>query len=283
MTTLAESDVLPLTCTRSGTCCHGKEVWLNPWELACLAAARGQPPAEFCAAHTDLGGIRLRFDGPLGYRGLPACSQYDPASGCRAHAGRPLACRLYPLGRERRAGKPARYIHEGRRFPCLAGCPEVSALPHLRVADYVAGQGVAAGAAVQDAYVELMQDLAEGAFVLLFDSGLMQVRGGVALKRFKHVTTLADHERVAALPPDWLAALMLPELDPREGLMFAAAHHAALQERAQTAFSRLSDPAAIEDAMALMLGLALHCGRACGVDIAHAARTWIGRLPEVKP
>ncbi len=40
-TKLTLTDELPLTCTRSGTCCHGKTVRLNPWELAHLAEAKG--------------------------------------------------------------------------------------------------------------------------------------------------------------------------------------------------------------------------------------------------
>ncbi|MFT7011938.1 MAG: hypothetical protein ACJAWR_001962, partial [Flavobacteriales bacterium] len=36
-TKLNLEDKLPLTCSRTGTCCHGKTVWLNPWELALIS------------------------------------------------------------------------------------------------------------------------------------------------------------------------------------------------------------------------------------------------------
>ena len=42
----------------------------------------------------------------------------------------------------------------------------------LTVAEYLAGQAVDPGEAAQDAYLELMQQLADGAFVLLLESGL---------------------------------------------------------------------------------------------------------------
>jgi uncharacterized protein len=100
-TSVSAGDRLPLTCSRSGTCCHDKMVWLNPWELSCLAHAKGIVAREFRDRFCEFGGIRLRFDGPPGWQGLPACSQFIPGAGCSVHPGRPLACRLYPLGRQR--------------------------------------------------------------------------------------------------------------------------------------------------------------------------------------
>jgi hypothetical protein len=45
--TLRLTDCLPLTCTRTGACCHGKMVWLNPWELALhLGRGLGANPVE---------------------------------------------------------------------------------------------------------------------------------------------------------------------------------------------------------------------------------------------
>ena len=77
-TKLALTDHLPLTCSRSGTCCHGKTVRLNPWELARLAEARELTPRAFRDRYCDFGGIHLRFDGAPGWRQQPACSQYVP-------------------------------------------------------------------------------------------------------------------------------------------------------------------------------------------------------------
>ena len=101
VTKLSLSDQLPLTCSRSGTCCHGKMVWLNPWELACLSEAKGLNPREFRDTFCEFGGIRLRFDGAMGWKNQKACSQYSEGVGCSVHMGRPLVCRLFPLGRQR--------------------------------------------------------------------------------------------------------------------------------------------------------------------------------------
>ena len=266
-TVLAATDVLPLTCTRLGTCCHDKQVWLNPWELASLAHARGLTPREFRERFTDHG-IRLRFAG--------ACSQYDPASSCVAHPGRPLACRLYPLGREKR-GTTVRYVHEGRKFPCLAGCPTVVDLPRLSVGEYLAGQGVVPGETAQDAYLEMAQDLAEGAFVVLFESGLAQRCGAEMLERWRQLIADSVAARTTFIGPEWLDQLTVPELeaDLADPAAWIAAHREAFQRMAQTSFGSLRDEATLADASVRFLGLALHLLQAVGADPATPGRQWL--------
>ncbi len=278
-TRLTADDALPLTCTRAGTCCHGKEVWLNPWELACLAAARGVAADDFRTQHTEAGGIRLSFSGAPGWNGLPACSQYDSARGCVVHTGRPLACRLYPLGRERR-GARVTYLHEGRRFPCLAGCPQVVALPLVRVADYLAGQDVAPGEAVQDAYLEVMQDLADGALVLVIDGGLAAAGDALVLPRWRALAKAGDGQRAEAIPAAWLDLLTVPGLRAGAPMAFVQRHRELLQERAQQDFAGLHEAAALREAAALMLGLALHLGRSLGCATAPLAAGWIATAAE---
>ena len=146
---------------------------LNPWELARLAEAKAMSARAFRDAYCEFGGIRLRFDGVSGWKGLPACSQYDLENGCSVYGGRPLACRLYPLGRQKKAGA-LHYMHQGAEFPCLTGCPEVLDLPHMTVAEYVKGQGAEAFESAEDEYLGLVQNLADGAFSLLLDTGLAE-------------------------------------------------------------------------------------------------------------
>ena len=276
-TYLLPTDGLPLTCSRAGTCCHGKAVWLNPWELACLATARGLTSRVFRDRYGEFGGIRLRFNNPPGWKGFAACSQYLPQSGCSVHAGRPLACRLFPLGRQRR-GDELRYMHRGPVFPCLEGCPEVAELPHLAVADYLAGQEVTNGEAAQDAYVEMMQQLADGAFALLLESGLAATGDRLTLPLWRKLGKAdPDHlaERLGAA--GWIDRLMLPDIN--DGLddpaAFSQRHSDLLQAQAQEAFGCLSDAAALREASGLMMGLALHLGRGLGINPAELAKNWI--------
>ena len=223
-TRLSLTDTLPLTCTRSGTCCHGKMVWLNPWELACLAAAKGMTQRAFRNRYCEFGGIRLRFNGPPGWKGLAACSQYAAGCGCSVHAGRPLACRLYPLGRERR-GKELCYMHRGGGFPCLEGCPEVVDLPHLSVAHYLAGQDVAPGETAQNEYLELMQRLADGAFALLLESGLAESGDRLTLRLWRELGNDLPERLAKRLDPAWVDRLMLPEVNGGLAAPAACARH----------------------------------------------------------
>ena len=275
-TVVAMSDRLPLTCTRSGTCCHGKMVWLNPWELSCLAQAKGIDARLFRDQFCEFGGIRLRFDGPPGWKGLPACSQFGPGSGCRVHPGRPLACRLYPLGRQLHSTE-VNYIYDGKTFPCLTGCAEVMDLPHMTVAEYLAGQAVDPGQAAQDAYLELMQHLADGAFVLLLESGLAASGDQKTLRGWRQLSKAHPQERAARIPPAWIDRLTLPGLEHMRGdpTAFAAAHHQQLQAAAQTAFANLTTTDALHEASTLMMALSLHLAHGLGSDVEQLGDRWI--------
>ena len=271
---LASDAVLPLTCTRSGTCCHGKDIPVNPWEVASLATAAGEPVAAWAAVNTTNGGVRLAMSGAAGWRGLAACGQYDPATGCRHHADRPLACRLYPLGRERR-GSLLNYVHDGRRFPCLDGCPGVQDLPSMTVAEYLAGQQVGAGEAVQDAYVELVQDLGEAAFALWVDSGLAARGERRPPQRWRLLGGVSPARLAEGMPEVWRTRLLLPELPMRDGPAFVAAHHAWLQTALNEAFATCQDADSLVEASVLCVGMALLLARSLGADAPGIADAWV--------
>lgn len=81
-------------CHACGRCCHDKRITLSPYEIARIAEATGATTRAVLERHTDEGGTVLRFDA----HGCTFLHARARAS-CAAHAGRPLACRLYPLGR----------------------------------------------------------------------------------------------------------------------------------------------------------------------------------------
>jgi len=281
-TPVALSDTLPLTCSRGGTCCHGNRIWLNPWEIATLAAAKDLTAATFCATQCDASAMALRLDGPVDHRGLPACSQYDPAGGCFVHASRPLACRLFPLGRQVNGGA-AGYMFIGDTFPCLTGCAEVAKLPTLTAGDYLRGQNVASHEAAHDAYLEVMQQLAEGALVLLIDSGLAATGDRETLQQWKKLAAAPPDHRAALIGEAWMARLTAPELPPEmatDPTTFVTAHQALLQGAAQADFAGLSDGQALSRASATMMGLALHLGRALGAAPRTLAAHWMATAKE---
>jgi Fe-S-cluster containining protein len=86
------------TCNACGLCCHDKVITLSPYDVFRLARAAGISTREAIERFTIRRGSILKFTGG------GACVALDGAR-CGVHRGRPLACRLYPLGIE--GGKDA--------------------------------------------------------------------------------------------------------------------------------------------------------------------------------
>lgn len=223
----------------------------------------------------------MRFDGAPGWRQLPACSQYVPDLGCSVHVGRPLACRLYPLGRQRQ-GEELHYLYQGSDFPCMEGCPEVLALPHLSVAAYLEAQATKRFEDAQDAYLELMQNLADSAFALLLDSGLAESGDQETLRLWREMGGEEPEQLQDRLGPEWIDLLMLPELTDclHDPLAFSRQHLDLLLLKAQQSFGTLDNSADFCKASALLMGLALHLGRGLGANPSELAEHWIKTAKE---
>jgi Fe-S-cluster containining protein len=275
-TKLGMQDKLPLTCSRTGTCCHGKLVWLNPWELAKLAVEKKITPIEFRDLYCDFGGIRLRFDGEAGWQKQQACSQYVAGFGCSVHLGRPLACRLYPLGRQIQSEK-IHYIYQGDSFPCLKGCPEVSGLPHLNVGEYLKGQLTDNFEKAQDAYLDLLENIADMAFVLLLDTSLAASGDRDTLSLWRKMGNELPEELAARIGPEWIDCLMLPEIfdDLEDPISFASKHYDLLQLKVQENFGTLKANQELHEASVLIMGISLHLARGIGADPKVLAEHWI--------
>ena len=276
-TKLTLNDKLPLTCSRTGTCCHGKIVLLNPWELACLAREKKMTPREFRDLYCEAGGIRLRFDGEPGWKGLQACSQYIAGFGCSVHLGRPLACRLYPLGRQIQS-EQVHYMYQGDTFPCLEGCPEVSGLPQLSVGEYLKGQTTEKFEKAQDEYLDMVQNIADIAFVLLLDTGLAKSGDKETVPLWRKMGSELPEALAERIGPEWLDCLMLPKIpcDPEDPTAFAQKHYELLQAKAQEKFGALQDMQEFHEASVLLMGAALHLARGIGADPEGLAEHWIG-------
>jgi Fe-S-cluster containining protein len=275
-TKLNIQDKLPLTCSRSGTCCHGKQVLLNPWELVCLARAKGITPGEFRDRYCEFGGIRLRFNGEVGWKGQQACSQYVHNFGCSVHLGRPLSCRLYPLGRQIQSGE-VHYIYQGNEFPCLDGCPEVSGLPYLSVGEYLKGQETNKFEKAQDEYLNLMQNLADIAFMLLLDTGLAKSGDKETLQLWRIMGNEQPEVLMVRIGHEWIDSLMLPEISNEldDPISFARKHNDLLHLKAQEKFGALQTNQALHEASVLMMGVTLHLARGIGADPKILAEHWI--------
>ena len=267
---LSADDRLPLTCTRQGTCCHGTTVHITPWELALLAHGLGLTPRVVRERFTS-GGTLLRCDGPVGTHGPPAqrvaaCSLYDAERGCTVHDHRPLACRLYPLGRQRSEGKTV-YHHPGELLSCITLCPTVIELPAQTVGDYLKGQDLAAGETAHDAYALLVAGLINAARTIVEHVKAIDRPGLIA--HLHELAALPVAERAARLPPAWYDRLTVPTIEAGtdDPALFVAAHGQVLAASLRNEFMVLSGDQALIRAAKLELALAAHLAPAVGVGI----------------
>ena len=269
-------DKLPLTCNRSGICCHGKVVHINPWELVCLSNEKKTTPKEFLDLYCELGGIILKFNGEKDTSGKSACSQYVENFGCSVHVGRPLACRLYPLGRQIQSDEVS-YIFEGKDFPCLTGCPDVTQLPELSVSEYLSGQQSEKFELAQDEYLELMQNLADVAFSLLLDTGLSKTGDTKTLEKWRIMGNASIETLVDKIEKEWLSALMLPEITDNvdDPVTFIQKHNDLLQAKAQEKFGTLQSFQEFHEASVLIMGITLYLARSIGADPKSLVEHWI--------
>lgn len=266
---------LPLTCTRKGTCCHGNQVLLNPWELHRLAFEKQISSSEFRDLYCDWNGILLKFNGEKDHRGKSSCSQYIENFGCSLHEGRPLACRLFPIGRQIQ-NETIQYIFQGETFPCFNGCPEVNELPKLTVESYLNGQQTSLFEQAQDEYLEVMQNIADISLMLLLDTGL-EASG--------HTQTRIEWRKMGAETPTqiaqrigekWLDLLTLPNIlfSVENPKAFILAHQELLQENAQNQIDNLTNFTEIRALAIQMMAIALFLGKAIGADVKSLAEMW---------
>ncbi len=271
---LALTDQLPLTCSRKGTCCFGNRVLLNPWELANLAQHKQMSLTNFRETYTEAGGIVLKFQGKVDHRGKTACNQYIENFGCSVHEGRPLACRLFPIARQIQNGKIS-YGYQGTIFPCLNGCPEVIDLPKLSVKDYLTDQQTSVFEQAQDAYLEIMQNLADIGMMLLLDTELVQVDAKNTLVAWKQISQETIDELSVNIGKDWLTAILEPPMAFSEPIAFSNAHQEHLQSLAQNQIDQIQDLVQLKETSLLFIRIALYLAHAIGADSNALCELWI--------
>jgi len=132
---LAESK-FSYVCNRCGLCCRDKVITLSPYDVIRIARAAKVSTGTAVARYTMRRGSLLRF--------LPdgRCAALEGPR-CTIHPGRPLACRLYPLGLERAPGADgAGYVERFVQLEPAAGSLGVYGVDGT-VAEFLDGQGIA--------------------------------------------------------------------------------------------------------------------------------------------
>jgi hypothetical protein len=134
-------------CARCSRCCSGKRIPLDPYEVARLGELLGVSTTEVLARFTTDGGalLAVREDRSCVFLG---------EQGCTVHPARPLACRLYPLGRRVSPG-------QGERFAAVEPDPGCQGSYQGRgtIADYLAEQETRPYLAMADRYRAVLEEL----------------------------------------------------------------------------------------------------------------------------
>jgi Fe-S-cluster containining protein len=270
------SDTLPLTCSRKGTCCHGNQVFLNPWEILCLANEKNVSTSEFIDKYTDLNGLKLRFDAGKNHIGKSACNLYVEDFGCSVHKGRPLACRLFPIGRQIQQNE-IQYIYQGTEFPCLNGCSEVLELPKLSVGDYLSEQETELYEHAQDEYLEVLQNLADIAFSILLDTKLAESNEPETLIEWRKMSNESIEQILNRIDSEWLKLLMTPSINEflHEPIEFARKHNELLQSKAQEQFGQLESLSELSKASVQIMAITLFLAKGIGADPTALIEFWI--------
>jgi hypothetical protein len=102
------------------------------------------------------------------------------------------------------------YVYQGNSFPCLNGCPEVNELPKLSVESYLLEQQTPAFEQAQDAYLEVMQNLADIAFMLLLDTGLAESGDRKTVQAWREMAVVTPEHVFMYASKTWIDLLILP-------------------------------------------------------------------------
>jgi Fe-S-cluster containining protein len=150
---LAETDLLQLSCGTGGcasNCCKtSAPIVLNPYEIALICR-------ESNISYEDLLDI-VDTDRAAGFPLImlprnPAC-HFWTEKGCRIYNARPLACRLFPIGRVY-DGIQSRFVLPGRNT-CIGLAPE----PARTVGDYLKTQDTALQIRMADRWIEFVNEI----------------------------------------------------------------------------------------------------------------------------
>ena len=168
-------------------------------------------------------------------------------------------------------------MYQGNEFPCLEGCPEVSGLPHMTVAEYLKGQLTTEFEKAQDEYLDVMQNLADIAFELLLDTGLSESGDTKTLPQWRKAGSDLPDVLANSIEQEWMNCLMLPQIadDMEDPVAYARKHNDLLKLKVQEQFGALQTNQELHEASVLLMRLALHLARGIGADPKVLAEHWI--------
>jgi Fe-S-cluster containining protein len=150
---LGESDPIRLSCGISGcdsNCCtKSAPIILNPYEISLICREIGMSYEDLL----DIVDTERAKGFPLVMLPRDPSCYFWTGRGCRIYNARPLACRLYPLGR---------VFEQGRShivLPELNVCAGLSSSSGTTVSDYLDDQDTAVLITMADRWIEFVTDI----------------------------------------------------------------------------------------------------------------------------
>ncbi|MDH4162105.1 MAG: YkgJ family cysteine cluster protein [Nitrospirota bacterium] len=152
------NDPVGLTCGVAGcdaNCCkNGPHIILNPYEIALICSASGLSYEDLLdVVETD------RVNGfPLVMLPRDPACHFWTEQGCSIYAARPLACRLFPLGR---------VFDHGRSFfvtPDRNLCKGLAQAPSRTLAQYLDEQDTKTQITMADRWIEFVTEMEQQSF-----------------------------------------------------------------------------------------------------------------------
>jgi hypothetical protein len=169
------------------------------------------------------------------------------------------------------------YLFQGTTFPCLSGCEEVLHLPQLTVETYLKEQETDQFERAQDAYLEVVQNLADNAFIFLLDSGLSDSGDTITLSEWRRLGTCSPAQLRSFVPDEWFEILLFPSVSGvnESALDFVQAHDALLQVSIESKYNNQLTLKELSGASCLMMALALLMSKTIGADAKGLSELWI--------
>ena len=132
-----------------------------------------------------------------------------------------------------------------------------------------------------DAYLELMQNLADIAFMLLLDTGLAASGDRKTLAAWKQMGKKEPDALASRIGDEWMDNLMLPEIPyTSDPILFSQQHNELLQEKLQLACGNLQTEQELHEASVLTMAMALHLARGLGANPQQLSEHWINIAKE---
>ncbi len=150
---LAPSDAVELACGTEGCsancCAAGPPIVLNPYEIARIRSESGMPYEDLLDVFET--GRAKGFPVVMLPR-TPAC-YFLTSHGCRIYRARPLACRLFPLGRVYHQSRSHIVLPEHNR------CAGLVRAPSRTVKEYLADQETERFIDMADQWIDFVSEM----------------------------------------------------------------------------------------------------------------------------